>query len=264
MAPNKRPDVRSDSWLDLSSSASLLESQLRRESRVNIPAPASRLDRQMSEDIATTNGHYRPSAPEFGWHRHSISDSNGRQHQHLLIRLRQQSYLRSNTSTNTSLSNFSASIELGDELQRAESPSTNRLSRADELEDKQQDADLDSRAYSGHAQVQQVVRGFRLGESSRLRAIKLRLGGAKRALPRGVDPPASPFTRSWSSFSAHLSDKLTNFRHSWKHFLYNYNQRRAQQEPWPARKLDWDALDRRELTNDWIRRHHGVQVDQNR
>lgn len=260
--------------------------------------------RQMSEDITSSrlasedNYYYRAESRQ----RFSLAEdcmaASSKAQQHLLIRLRQQSYLNrsSNISTNSSLSNCSASIELEGQSRRS---STSLVSTRSEF-CANYDRDRDSRAadardspkrhqlvadnlarvkrassiYSDHVQVQQVAAAAGYSdlqvkrEPGRLQAMRERLLGGRSRMRLDHRPSrhvrastSSPFGRSWSS----ISDKFTNLRHSWKRFLYNYNQQQhsyrhdkndEQLSP-VVTMADLASLDRCELTSDWLSRHHG-------
>lgn len=317
MSPNKRVHVKSESWLDLTESVRLAElnesgaKQLARCKEDSIPG-IRRFARQMSEDITSyraskDNYSNRPSLRQ----RFSLAEdistaaSDAKAQQHLLIRLRQQSYLKrsSNISTNTSLSNCSVlSTELEGQIQYSAPSVASRicLDHNRDLAHRVVDDTPNGRTrrqvllgnlgggsggkenssiYSDHVQVQQVASshyGQVKRESSRLQAMRERLqGGAGIKLQTDHlssqlrASTSSPLGRSWSSFSARFSDKFTSFRHSWKRFLYNYNQQHSQQPDKRDEPLspvhtavnligsDWASLDRREMTSKWVSHHHG-------
>lgn len=266
MAPNLV--VKSESWLDLS------------KCQVNL--------NQEKQQVFVRKKHehefYKPSLTN---HRHSISNfySISEHHeqqqqkeqasrQHLLIRLRQQSYL--NRSSNSLTSNLSNSIDLN------LSPHHGTQSEKPLFLEQSSSKPLLKR------------------ESHRLRLLrdKLKFNGRQKTCSSsnlsgyGQEKQhlasSSPVVRSISSFSDRLNGKLSHLRHSWKHFLHNYNQPRDDDEPnAPAsdkfvydkensktRQLDKNKemlasyssaasrteLNKRQFTDNWIRKHHGHEV----
>lgn len=275
MARNNNITVKSESWLDLSKSATEMD-------RLNS------MKKMRKQQVLSNNPNEDNDEPNLSNHRHSISNfysisehlqaaNNKQQHnQHLLIRLRQQSYL--NRSSNSLTSNLSNSVDLNASLVGAQSDSCyfkgggrRRHSMIDE------------------AQAGSSTRPLLKKESHRLRLLrnKLSLRGKLQPATSGSDElkagqssAPSPLARSLSSLSERLNGKLSHFRHSWKHFLYHYNRRgsresspasqreaapdRASSKPSEAKERRLHEfgvhINKRQLTSDWLSIHHGEEA----
>lgn len=167
-----------------------------------------------------------------------------RSQQHLLIRLRQQSYL--NKSSNSLTSNLSTSIDLNPSL----------------LGRKQEFCEEDG---SNKLLQKPLLRA----ESKRLKFFKDKLArsGKQQQVAHNQHDSSSPITRSLSSLSAKLSCKFDHICHSWKHFLYNYSQNHKESQ-WSISEgqleadqlrfgaINLEDLNKRQLTNEWISRHY--------
>jgi len=238
-------EVKSDSWLDLSASAQANEPKLDQGSRPKF----ERSQRHSMSDYY--------SALEAVARRKEASASNNQQAHHLLIRMRQHSYL--NRSSASLASNLSNSIKL--------SPSLLGYNSSSELSAEEPSW--------RHRQQEEPARGVHeqrpllKGQSRGLQELRQRLERGQSRLPveRGS---AEQATRSWSSLSERISGKLSHLRHSWKHFLYAYNQatRLPKEERSPScaplgQQAHLDAaVDRRELTRQWVARSRRCQQQQ--
>lgn len=248
-------DVKSESWLNLaidqvqiSNQRRVLRGQLSEEGRGK-----NKCKLQKRHSIGGDQNYYSPV--EFNNNKqqqtqtHSSNSSIANvteQQQHLLIRLRQRNYQQNNRSSTATLSsNLSNSVELNSTL-------------------------LIGRGGENKADLSELKQPIKLkNEPRRLQVIKDKL---RRSARRGADrgSPRVAIARSWSSLSERINGKLENIRHSWKHFLYQYNHNGEacadSNQPCPTapQEVGEEAEDqpqagqvnRSQLTNDWIARHH--------
>lgn len=266
MAPKLSSSVRSESWLDLTAAGRL----------------------ELTNSNSRDDQIYDQPASEYNHHRHSLADfgpSAAANNQHLLIRLRQQSYLRKrskspHSSSMASLrsSNLSQSIELNASLADTERLlTTSSSSNCDRL--------LGDTERKSKGLVREPV-GLKSLRSrlERKSARRRRLAGDKNSNKPDLltSPHRDQNRRSWSSLSEQISGKLNHFSHSWKQFLYNYNKRNKQSQDniqVPANQCDEKSTPlaradeahqeelksmlslKRRLTVDWVRHHNSDWLD---
>lgn len=201
MAPqkwrSKNYDIRSESWIDLSRI-------------VNSVSPTS-FNSNNNNFQATVNGDNSASSTLERSYLATTRRSNSVQvdQQHLLIRLRQQSYLNRSSASLLS-SNLSNSIDLTSSL-------------ADFYDEPPDDNcwRTSSRRCATTTTATTNESELLKREPTKLRLLrdKFQRRGRKLYLEVRDAAAASPSTRSLSSS---IGDKLTDIRHSWKHFLYKY------------------------------------------
>lgn len=188
---NMKPDERSESWFELSA-----------------PKVATRFASQQREIIQ-----------QHQHHRHST----GNQLEHQLIRMHQESYLRSNRCSIASSSNLSNSIELMNE-----------------------DSSLGS---SFRLQSSTVT------ESRKLRAIRQRLDRCKLRATRSsssfsdkIGLKFEHFRHSWKN----LLYRYNQFRHS---------QQQVDDDAVEQHRSGCSPVNKRRLTQEWIWKHHNSRPD---
>lgn len=301
MAPKSLIEVRSESWLNLTDERER-EEVLIKELKKKYPRQVNSVSRHSigSWQHLEANETAKAAASQSST---LSSSNNNNKNGHLLIRLRQQSYL--NRSSNSLSSNLSNSIDLTPSLignlpqQREEI--VHYIPTA--LED-EEDSHSSARTKGNSDVVKQLdEQGSKLvktknsvlkEEPRRLKYLKSKLqnkgkrieGNNNKELNQAGESPS--LMRSLSSFSEKLNGKLGNFRHSWKHFLYNYNQQQQKQEEEEEEKVDYhhnleamksrldirnttkpsieniankrfsecQEINKRQLTHDWLERYH--------
>lgn len=255
--------VRSESWLNLA----VDQAQVCRENRTRRAQATqessnkltNRSKLQKRHSIGGDQNYYSPVCNETISRRELLHSSNSSLagQQHLLIRLRQQSYQLNRSSTATLSSNLSNSVELNPTLliggSKSKASSGNNIGETEELEQLNSQVRLKNEPRKLQIIKDKLKRSGRLGDAGRGEAESSRI----------------PFARSWSSLSERINGKLVNIRHSWKHFLYHYNHNETrkdseelsieQPKQQSGQRLKVEALrsvNKSQLTNDWIARHH--------
>lgn len=220
----KKFEIKSESWIDLSrivdqSASSLIdepaETNLSTETRLGASSASSSYDRNQQDNKKKRSESLR---------------ADQQQQQHLLIRLRQQSYLnRSSASLWSASSQLSNSIDLTTSLAGDfydEPPAANDYWMTNN--------DLLKR------------------EPTRLRLLRNKFQRKSRKICRDVRE-ASPSARSLSSS---IGDRLSDIRHSWKHFLYKYASRKYPATSDQQHAGEENSNDRLLMTDQWIARYH--------
>lgn len=205
MAPSST--VKSESWLDLTQISGLVEqvaaareADKRWRKRQVAAGPAS--GRRASASLVDQCQQRRQQLKQADSSQ-SISSGSSNKQEHLLIRLRQRSYLNRSNSTTLS-SNLSNSIDLNPPGSSAANQNLKQLSCAGQEHDDEPAANRRDLSFG--------LRSFRSRFERRFRQ-----RAAKGADTRG----SSPFARSWSSLSEHLNLRVNQLGHSWKNFLQN-------------------------------------------
>lgn len=252
MAPKSFIEVRSESWLNLTDGLEQLSKSKTSKNKIYSSQQVNSVSRH-------SFGSWQLKDATTAISQSSLTSNN--KNEHLLIRMRQQSYL--NRSSNSLSSNLSNSIDLTPSLVnlQSEQRSTNYNSIYDKPFDEEEDlrwklvnSDINKkkkRSDSFEASISLSSKNrFLKEEPRRLKYFRDKLQNKRRLHNNycsGDNSRAedSPLMRSLSSFSEKLNGKLTNFRHSWKHFLYNYNQQQnnhnnklAKEEPYTEEEDD--------------------------
>lgn len=206
MAPNLA--VRSESWLDLTCHATSRQEPLAARGQSEAPNKA----------ILSFN---RSTRHSFGGS--STVASVGNKQEHLLIRLRQRSYLMRSNSASLS-SNLSNSVELYPSLAGAASETAKTTGCHHQATSGLRREPIGLRSFRDRLEARSV----RCRQSSRRGSSQPRLDlseGDKAAAEEQLGPAFARYQlgRSLSSLSERLGDKLSHISHSWKHFLANYN-----------------------------------------
>lgn len=248
--------IRSESWLNLAVDQAQVCRQNRARRAEALQQENNKLTNkgklQKRHSIGGDQNYYSPVCNEtIGQRELHSSNSSLAGQQHLLIRLRQQSYQLNRSSTATLSSNLSNSVELKPTL----------LIGCSKSKVAEESGDIEHLEQK-HPQVRLK------NEPRKLQIIKDKLKRSGRLGEADDDSSRIPFARSWSSLSERINGKLVNIRHSWKHFLYHYNHneaRRDSEDPAPieqsnnGQRLEVETLrsvNKSQLTNDWIARHH--------
>lgn len=217
MAPQyyKKFEIKSESWIDLSRIVSASSAHHHHCPTGSACSSYERRGRSKSLQVA----------------------ADQQQQQHLLIRLRQQSYL--NRSSASLSSNWSNSIDLAADVGHygceddGESTTTKTPTTANDLLKR---------------------------EPTRLRMLRDKFQRKGRKMCRDVRE-ASPSARSLSSS---IGNRLSDFRHSWKHFLHKYSHKDDDDDDEASIEASTEA-DRLRMTDEWIARyHHQLMESSNR
>lgn len=241
MAPKSFIEVRSESWLNLTDE--------REREEVLIKELKKKYPKEVNSNLRHSIGSWQhfvanKTAETAASKSSTLSSSNNNKNEHLLIRLRQQSYL--NRSSNSLSSNLSNSIDLTTSLinnspQQQREAAVYNIPRVSEDEQDFSNSLARNRWNSDVIKLDEQIKLVKSKKSvlkeepRRLKYLKSKLQGKgkqridnNKELNREAESPS--LMRSLSSFSEKLNGKLGNFRHSWKHFLYNYNQQQQEQE----------------------------------
>lgn len=325
MSPNIA--VRSDSWLNLSQAVDTCCAVQRRatraplEHRHSIGAyySFSEIKRKYELELERQKQGRREQTKQQPPLRHqsqqnlssasSDAQSSG-QRQHLLIRLRQESFHRHRLGIDANISTSTCTITTLDESNLSNSIELSASLRNDALE-----SGANSDPIIGDTHARRVTcdtdaarkRPLLMREPMKLTNLrdKLARSGARRAASQQriasshsnsnnnntasecnlhkqqqqqqqqkttkVEQCASgKFARSWSSLGVRLSGQITHFRHSWKQFLYEYNNSKLQQRcdaatnTRPGESIGFGAHEearpasgaRYRRTGEWVERHY--------
>lgn len=252
--------VKSESWLDLSAIARQQQEQHHNRSPVTTklhPTPSSATSHEQQQvqrrPIARAVS-LEPTGRSFS----SIRNHNQSKREHLLIRIRQQSFLERSNSTTLSSSNLSRSIDLEGSLVDRASLNGSTADNRDCLEERLSEQQLNDITRGGGesisisnepTQTKVPRRELSFGLKSfreRFERKRQQLHQARRRLKAPVaseevapvcdrlnsnhnnqqqqlsSNEPSPLVRSWSSLSERVNSRLISIGHSWKLLHHKY------------------------------------------
>lgn len=223
-----RSFVKSESWLDISR----IEKQVDRRQ-----AEDEQCEQSSSRFRSPPQARRRPTERAFSLEPtlrssvHVDHDQQGNKREHLLIRLRQQSFLARSDSATLS-SNLSQSIDLDGSLvdrasstrvvecerpAREQGDQTNSNGPAHEINSSRRELSLGLKSFRDR--FERRWQRLRHSQTHQRRALELGPGHVRRR-----SRESSPFARSWSSLSEQVSSRLTNIGHACKSLLYECQQ----------------------------------------